>query len=124
MKFSIEILEQASQGYHNLKKQIRKKIESNIIVNSTEKTDQYYTKIFSSLLDDLNMPSALSEFWKMVKDPEISSVDTKFLVEEFDKIAGLNLLVEDLEEETLSDIPQDIQKLLQDREMAKKNKDW
>ena len=117
MKFSLDILEQAKISYVNIKNRIQTKIKSWDISNEG-KRNYYYDKIFSSLLDDLNMPMALSHFQTMLKDNEIGSADVELLTKEFDKIAWLDLLVTES-----TDIPSEVRDMAEQRKIAKQNKD-
>lgn len=117
MKFSIDLLQKATISYNNLKKRLRLKIENSGPSNAS-KRDYYYNKIFSSLLDDLNMPMALSFFQTMVKDNEISGNDVSFITQEFDKIAWLDLL---LTEKTIF-VPDEIKNMADDRQKAREER--
>ena len=69
--------------------------------------------------DDLDTPRALSLLWDVVKDENMSDADKKATILDFDKVLGLGF--ENLKEEK---IPEEILKLANEREEARKNKDF
>jgi len=82
--------------------------------------DINYQKTFKERLsDDLNTPLALSLLWDLVKDPNLSNKDKKATILDFDKVFGLDF--ENLAEEV---IPEEIIKLVEERKIARANKDW
>jgi len=81
--------------------------------------EEYRKKFQEFIEDDLDTPRALSLLWDLVKDDKISDPDKKATILDFDKIFGLGF--EKLKEEK---IPQNIKKLGEEREQARKNKDF
>lgn len=82
--------------------------------------DQNYQKTFKERIsDDLNTPMALSLLWDLVKDPNISNADKKATILDFDKVLGL-----DFESVVEDEIPSEILKLAEERQIAKSNKDY
>lgn len=81
--------------------------------------EQYQKKFQEYIEDDLNTPEALSLLWILMKDGGISSADKKATILDFDKVLGLGF--ENLKEEK---IPKEIKKLAEEREEARKNKDF
>ncbi len=82
--------------------------------------DINYQKTFKERLsDDLNTPLALSLLWDLVKDPNISNKDKKATILDFDKVLGL-----DFENLRIDVIPEEIIKLVEERKIARANKDW
>jgi cysteinyl-tRNA synthetase len=69
--------------------------------------------------DDLNTPMALSLLWDLIKDPNISNKDKKATILDFDKVLGL-----DFESVVEDEIPSEILKLAEERQLAKTNKDY
>lgn len=72
--------------------------------------------------DDLNTPEALSVMWAVAKS-NIPSEDKYDLLREFDTIVGLNLITP-LNLEVEQDIPDTVKKLAEEREVARKEKDF
>jgi len=81
--------------------------------------DSYQTRFKEYLGDDLDTPQALSLLWDLVKDETISNADKKATILDFDKVLGLGF--ENLKEEI---IPEEIIQIAEERELARKNKDW
>jgi len=80
---------------------------------------EYQHKFKSYLEDDLDTPRALTVLWDVLKDEGISSADKKATVLDFDKVLGLGFA--DLKTEK---IPAEVEKLVNAREDARKNKDF
>jgi cysteinyl-tRNA synthetase len=81
--------------------------------------ESYVLKFKDFIEDDLDTPRALALLWDLVKDENISDADKKATMLDFDKVLGLGL--ENLKEET---IPENILKIVNLREDARKNKDF
>ncbi|MFA5937005.1 MAG: cysteine--tRNA ligase [Candidatus Paceibacterota bacterium] len=79
----------------------------------------YQQKFKEYLEDDLDTPRALSLLWDLVKDENVSSADKKATILDFDKVLGLGF--ENIKNEI---IPDEIIKLAEEREQARKNKDF
>lgn len=74
-------------------------------------------KFKEAMNDDLNTPKALAILWQLIRDKDAEGkVRT---IKEFDKVFGLNLGKEEKE-----NIPEEIKKFAEEREKARKNKDW
>ena len=95
----------------------------NLYVNLGEakgKVDVKYQKKFKEYLEnDLDTPRALSLLWDLIKDESIPGADKKATVLDFDKVLGLGF--ENLKKEK---IPSKITKLAEEREEARKNKNF
>ncbi len=86
----------------------------------TGKVDKEYQKKFKEYVqDDLDTPRALVVLWDLIKDENISKADRKATVLDFDKVLGLGF--ENIKEEK---VPGKVQKLAEQREQARKNKDF
>lgn len=114
LNFSLESLRSAQDSYNRLK---------DIIWENKDKKikKEYLRELQKAINDDLNMPKALSILWKMARDkkPARNASKLSCLAGEMDKIFGLDLL----KKETL-DISKNVQKLIEEREIARKNKNW
>jgi len=69
--------------------------------------------------DDLNVPRALSFLWEILRDDKLRGSEKYFLALEFDKVFGLKLG----EEEKIF-IPEQIKKLVEEREKLRKQGNW
>jgi cysteinyl-tRNA synthetase len=109
--FSLEILKSSQISYRRLKN-ICETIEDD------KKTNKEYIEEFKKEMnDDLNTPKALQVLWKLVRNEK---AEGKYkTIEEIDKIFGLKLL-----EKEKIDIPEEVKKLAEEREKARKEKNW
>jgi cysteinyl-tRNA synthetase len=88
--------------------------------NETGKVHEVYQNKFKEYLsDDLDTPRALALLWEVIKDENMSNGDKKATVLDFDKVLGLGFA--DLKEEK---IPDEIIRLVAEREEARKSKDF
>jgi len=88
--------------------------------NNFGKIHKKYISEFKKILEnDLAIPEAIALMWKLIKDESVLNPDKKTTLFEFDKIFGLGL--SELKKE---EIPKEIRKLAQERELARKNKEW
>lgn len=79
-----------------------------------------YEKRFKDALDDdLGTPEALGIVWELIKDPTVSDADKKATLLDFDRILGLGL-----DKLKPVQVPEDVQKLVLEREQARQNKDF
>jgi cysteinyl-tRNA synthetase len=109
--FSIENLDNSKNSLKRLK---------NIILELKDdsKTNKEYLKEFEEAINDnLDTPKALQILWNLVRDEKaIGKIKT---IEKMDSVFGLKLL----EKETI-DIPDEVKKLIDEREKARQNKNF
>ncbi len=109
--FSLEILEGSKNAYERLK---------NIISDfgDDESINKEYLKKFEEAInDDLNTPEALAVLWKFVRDKDAEGkIKT---IEKMDSVLGLKLF-----EKEKIEIPEEVKKLAEERENARKEKNW
>ena len=77
-------------------------------------------RFFDAINDDLNMPVAMSVVWEVIKMSQ-KSQKLKNLLLKFDTVLGFDLANYQQKEEKL---PQEIQELVEKRDLARQNKDW
>ena len=83
-----------------------------------ERFDEY-------LADDLAAPRALAELWQLVKDPEIPPEEALAAALDMDGVLGLKLSEVKREEHSLDPaLAAEVEKMIQERALAKKAKDW
>lgn len=80
----------------------------------------YSDEFKAAIFNDLNTPLALASIWKVLGSDLPNQVKLGLLYS-FDNVLGLNL--EAIEEKTI-DIPEELDKLLKARILARANKDW
>ncbi len=87
----------------------------------------YCNRFVDAINDDLNIPEALSVFWDALKHINTTENKTSALrvaiISEFDKILGLNIL-ENGRRYLENIIPENIEKLILERDVARKEKNW
>ena len=91
------------------------------------KISHTYQKTFKKHLDnDLDTPRALTVLWNLLKDENVSSADKKATVLDFDKVLGLGFSAQGGSASGGADrpLPVEIKKLVNEREEARKNKDF
>jgi len=125
--FSNKTLENAKNSYERLKnicadldddKKIRSEQCSGIVRPSVVKRNKNYLEEFESAMnDDLNTPNALQVLWKLVRDE--NALGKYKTIKKIDEVFGLKLL----EKEKVK-IPLEIKKMIKEREIARREKDW
>jgi cysteinyl-tRNA synthetase len=78
-------------------------------------------KFIEAISNDLNLPQALAILWEVVNDNELNNDDKYTLTQKFDCVLGLNL---DSAQANPIEIPEEIQKLINMRDEARKNRDF
>lgn len=109
--FTNSTLENAKNSYERLKRIIE-------VIKDDGKINQKYLKEFEKAMDnDINTSEALAVLWKLVRDEKAEGkVKT---IEKIDSVFCLNLLKRNVVE-----IPDEVKKLVEERENARKNKNF
>ncbi|MBW9151686.1 cysteine--tRNA ligase [Clostridium estertheticum] len=122
--FSFESLNDAKNGYKKLKERIAlvlSDINKNDLTRD-EKILSYKEKFSSFISDDLNIANAFTVLFDVLKDTELNNKEKSILIEDFDKILSLNLMI--IEKET-TDIDEElINNLIVERNAARASKNW
>ena len=88
------------------------------------KISESYKTLFTDMVnDDLNTAGGLAVVWELIKNPDVLDVDKKATILDFDRVLGLKLDEVPTNEEVF-DIPEHVQKLLKEREIAREKQDW
>lgn len=114
LNFSWEAIEAAAQGYQNLLDRI-----SALGTEARVGCAEFEQRFRDAINDDLNTPQAIAIMGELLKSDYPSHAKRQSLMV-FDEILGLNLLANRAEEP----VPTDVQKLLEQREAARANKDF
>lgn len=120
LEFTFDSLDFAKKSLKNLKQKIATLPESE--KNDTEKFENYKNKFNDACFDDLNTSKALSLVWDILKESEISTSKKLEFVKFADGILALDLLKK--ETSTPVEISDEIKKLIEEREQARKDKDF
>jgi cysteinyl-tRNA synthetase len=109
--FSMNNLEAANNSYERLKNILSE------IKDDGKENKKYLEEFEKTINDDLDMPNALQVLWKLVRDGKaLGKIKT---IKKMDEIFGLKLL----DKEKIK-IPTEIKKLIEEREIARKEKNW
>ena len=100
------------------KSQLNSKIE---LQNKAQITAGYEKQFLEALENNLDTPRTLVIIWEMIKSKDLNYDNKKTTLLKFDKVLGLNL---DKVKKEKIEISDDIKKLIEQREEARKNKDW
>ncbi|MGV8131226.1 MAG: cysteine--tRNA ligase [Candidatus Pacearchaeota archaeon] len=119
LQFSLESLDAAKNAYEKIKRKIiRLRAEKN--PGNTD-VENFKKEFFDAINDDLNLPKALDVFWTVMEEGNMESRTRLALLENFDEVLGLGL--RDMKERKIV-IPKDVLDLLEQRQSARKNKDF
>jgi len=111
LSFDLDKLKAAQNSYSRLKNLISE------IKDDKRQNSKYIKEFQKAINDNMNIPEALQVLWKLVRDEKaIGKINT---IKEMDKVFGLNLL-----KTKKVKIPEQIKKLVKQRETARKNKNW
>ena len=119
INFTFEAMEAAKVALGRLREGYLKHAEGTEDV-SDEEIKAYEERFLEAINDDLNMPVAMSVVWDVIKNPNKSKKLQNLLLK-FDEVLGLNLKDYQKEENVL---PEEIQKLVAERNEARANKNW
>ncbi len=120
LMFSYKALDGAKNSYRRLtKKVLELKKEKTAGKEDKNIADNYLNTFTAQINDDLNTPQALATLWEMLEDSKLSGKAKYKLLLKFDEVLGLGLA--QVKEEK---IPMEIINLAEERELARKNKDW
>src|SRR3990172_2188738 len=111
LDFSRENLKSAENAYQRLKNIISE------LNDDKKKNKKYLGEFENAINDDLDMPKALQILWGLLRDE--NATEKIRTIKEMDKVLGLDLL----KKESVK-IPEQIKKLVSDRERARKAKDF
>ena len=119
--FTYEQLDSAQNTYNKLKNKI-KKLDRTPDLHD-DKVDFYKDKFKQAIENDLNTSSMLTVLYDVLKDNELTDFTKLYLIEDFDKVLSLGLT--DEEEVSVDESRnEEILKKIEERNEAKKNKDY
>lgn len=110
LNFSLEKLKAAKNSLERLKNLIFE-------INDSGKNEEYTKEFEKAINDDIEMPKALQVLWKLVRD-KMAKGKLK-TIEKIDEVFGLDLF----KKEEIK-IPEEIEELIEERETARKSRDW
>lgn len=93
-------------------------------ITETGEVSESYKILFNDIVnDDLNTAGGLAVVWELIKNSDVSDADKRATILDFDKVLGLQLDQITSEDESF-EIPEHLQKLLKEREIAREKQDW
>lgn len=114
LNFTSESLQAAQNALNNIRSEVRD------WGTPEGKAGEYYRKFLAAVNNDLNMPQAIAVMHELISsDLATNKKSTEILA--MDKIMGLGL---DQYVHSPLDVPKEVKKLVQDRENARKSKDF
>lgn len=117
LNFTWESLESAKISLARLRENYKVQLSGKEDVDESV-IDEYKVKFNEAINDDLNMPQAMSVVWEVAKNP-VKSFKFAELLNKFDEVLGFKL-----SEEQKIDLPEEIQKIIDERKIARDSKDW
>lgn len=122
MNFTFIALDAAAEAYSRLKSMAvdwqGKKERTQLSPEKLAKIESFSAKFTAAIEADLNLPQALAGVWEMAKS-NIPEQDKWELINDWDQVLGLGLGAVRKES-----IPDEIQKLIKQREELRTNKNW
>ena len=114
--FSWEALEASQTALRRLSEQVQNLPKGGSV------SEKYKQKFESSVADDLDTSGALALVWMLLKDDSVSDKDKRATLVDFDKVLGLDLF--NISFEKIVEVPEEVHKLAEERELARKSKNW
>ena len=121
LNFTFEGVKSYQKALERLRNGYEKHLESRFTVEEN-KIQEYENKFEEAINDDLNLPLAMSIIWEVIRE-ETKSIQYAKLIEKFDEVLGLDLKNYKKYQEKI-DIPDEVKKLLEKRNIARLEKNW
>jgi cysteinyl-tRNA synthetase len=121
LTFSYESLDAAKNAFRSLQAKVLELKKAHHKIEHKIDMDKCRREFLEAINDDLNMPRALAVVWSLPRNKELNDHERYLLMIEFDAVLGLNL-ANAVEESVV--VPEDVKKLVEEREHARKGKDW
>ena len=115
LNFTWDAIEASNKSLMKLRESYRRHLEGNEDVEDDIILD-YKNRFLKAINDDLNMPLAMGIVWEVAKNEKKSKKFAELLLE-FDRVLGLKIDKKD-------DIPEEVLKLVEERNVARKEKNW
>jgi len=124
--FSFEALDAAKNSYESLVSKIKelKQLASDNNAVDVELENSCINKFNSFMFNDLKTPQALAVVWEVFRNPAMPPKSKLNFIEHIDKIFSLSLEKIIKETETKLVLPDEISKIIEQRQQARIAKDW
>lgn len=126
MNFTFEALDATKQALFRLRRFV---FEESKNISGTV-NESYRARFHEAINDDLDTPKAIALMWEVVKDASLSNPDKVATLKAIDAVLDIGLnddpsdIVRELGIVTREEIPDDIQELLDKREIARATHNW
>lgn len=117
INFTFEAMDAAKVALNRLREGYKRHLVGNDNIDK-EVIETFENKFLEAINDDLNMPLAMSVIWDVIRYEKQSPELAKLLLK-FDSVLGLQI-----DKEEKMELPEEIQKLVEERKEARANKDW
>ena len=123
LNFTWEGIESAEKSLIRLRNSYQANLQGKDELTEEDKKQlaQIEDNFHKAINDDLNMPLAMSYVWELAKF-EKKNIEVAKLLAKFDTVLGLK--IDEKNQEKSVEIPQEIKELLEQRKIARENKDW
>lgn len=124
LNFTFESALSTQKALNRLREGYLTHLQSNEKIDE-EEIKEYKQRFLDAVNDDLNMPLAMGIVWEVVRNNKKSKQFAELLLE-FDRILGLDIenSKKYLEEQEKVELPKEIFELVEQRKIARENKDW
>lgn len=125
--FSYEALNAAKQALSKLKRFVYEELAD---ITPTMVNEDYETRFINAIQNDLDTPKAIAIMWDLMKDPAVKVGEKLITIHAFDSILNIGLSLDgetgraELGYLTNTDIPEEIQALIDEREVARIAHNW
>jgi cysteinyl-tRNA synthetase len=118
--FTWEGLQASASAYEKLIKTLSQFPSDGVV------SESYQTLFRDMVSDDLNTAAALAVVWELLKNSEVSDEDKRATILDFDRVLGLDLenKINQAAEKSNQEIPEYIQKLIDERNEMRAIKNW
>lgn len=125
--FSYDRLKDASNSFEILKNKIKlinDNVDNEILINENI-IKEYKNRFLKYINDDLNIANGFTLLHEVIKSENLNNKEKKIIIDDFDKVFGLNLNeLSDDKEKLDKDFVNKINLLIKERQAARKNKDY
>ena len=122
LNFTWDAIEATSKSLERLKNGYKAHLDGTDEIEDS-KIIEYEERFHKAINDDLNMPLAMGVVWEVVRNEKKSPKLAELLLK-FDTILGLKIDEETKQDKVQDEIPEEILKLVEERNIARANKDW
>lgn len=126
MNFTFEALDGAKQAHYRLRRHVYEELGT---IASTPSA-AYMQQCTDALNDDLNTATVIALLWEIIKDKKLSKEEKLATIRAFDTVLAIGLSEEKTDTPlslpliSLSELPEEVQTLLEERKQARAEKRW